>query len=230
MSGRLHGNHLVQVTVLRSVNCFLVREQDGLTLVDTLMTRGNAGEILRAAGVEGMPIVRIALTHAHWDHVGALDALAGELPGAEVCFGEREARFLAGDRSLDRDEPAVKPRSMVRARTRPARLLRPGDRVGSLEVVAAPGHTPGQLAFLDTRDRTLIAGDAFSTWGGTYVTSKVNPRFPLPTLGTWHRPTALRTARDLRTLEPSRLAVGHGRVVERPGEEMDRAIAAATGG
>jgi hypothetical protein len=46
-------------------------------------------------------------------------------------------------------------------------LLRPGDRVGSLEVVGAPGHTPGHVAFLDTRDRTLIAGDVFTTLGGT---------------------------------------------------------------
>jgi glyoxylase-like metal-dependent hydrolase (beta-lactamase superfamily II) len=222
-----HGGHLLQATVLWSVNCHLVREDDGLTLIDTLVSPRNAPDILRAAEDLDAPIVRIAITHAHWDHVGALDALASALPDAEVAFGEREARFLAGDRSLDADEPAVTARSMMRVRTRAARLLRRGDRLGSLEVVPAPGHTPGQIAFLDTRDRTLIAGDAFSTLGGTYVTAKINPRFPLPTLGTWHRPTALRTARQLRELDPSRLAVGHGRVIEDPGDEMDRAIAAA---
>ena len=114
------------------------------------------------------------------------------------------------------------------AKTQPTRRLEPGDTVGSLEVVAAPGHTPGQVAFLDRRDRTLFAGDAFSTLGGVATTAKVNPRFPLPALATWHRPTALATARALRALDPARLAVGHGKTVESPGDAMDAAIARAS--
>ncbi len=60
------------------------------------------------------------------------------------------------------------------------------------------------------------------------TTAKVNPRFPLPALATWHRPTALATARALRALDPARLAVGHGRTVESPGAAMDAAIARAS--
>src|ERR671921_195254 len=105
----------------------------------------------------------------------------------------------------------------LRVDARPARTLAPGDRLGSLEVVAAPGHTPGQVAFLDTRDGTLLCADAFSTLGGVATSAKANPRFPLPALATWHRPTALESARHLRALEPKRLAPGHGKVVESPG-------------
>jgi glyoxylase-like metal-dependent hydrolase (beta-lactamase superfamily II) len=43
-----------------------------------------------------------------------------------------------------------------------SRTLAPGERVGSLEVIDAKGHTPGQIVLLDTRDRTLICGDAYS--------------------------------------------------------------------
>jgi glyoxylase-like metal-dependent hydrolase (beta-lactamase superfamily II) len=107
-------------------------------------------------------------------------------------------------------------------------LLAPGDRVGSLEVHAAPGHTPGQIALLDVRDRTLICGDAYSTLGGVATSAKPNPRFPLPALATWHRPTALASAIALRALDPARLAPGHGKVVEAPGAAMDRAIATAS--
>jgi hypothetical protein len=57
------------------------------------------------------------------------------------------------------------------------------------------------------------------------TTAKPNPRFPLPAMSTWHRPTALETARALRALDPARLAAGHGKVVEAPGAAMDRAIA-----
>ena len=96
-------------------------------------------------------------------------------------------------------------------------------------MLPAPGHTPGQIALLDTRDRTLLCGDAFSTLGGVETTARINPRFPLPTLATWDRPTALRSARALRAVEPARLAPGHGRVVESPLDQMDAAIQRAGG-
>ena len=114
------------------------------------------------------------------------------------------------------------------ADTKPTRTIAPGERVGSLEVIAAPGHTPGQLVFLDTRDRTLFAADAYTTLGGVATTAKPNPRFPLPAMSTWHRPTALETAKALRALDPARLAAGHGKIVENPGAAMDAAIAKAS--
>ena len=99
-----------------------------------------------------------------------------------------------------------------------------------------PAHVPGRgtlhdtmKALLDVRDRTLYCGDAYSTLGGVATTAKPNPRFPLPALASWHRPTALETARALRALEPSRLAPGHGKVVSAPAERMDAAIARAAG-
>jgi glyoxylase-like metal-dependent hydrolase (beta-lactamase superfamily II) len=216
---------LTRVSRFGFVNAYLVAEDDGLTLVDTTLPR-SAKPILAAAERLGGPIVRIALTHAHGDHIGSVDALAAALPGVEVLISQRDARLMAKDMSLDPDEPNDKLRGDYRgAQTTPARTLQPGDRVGSLEVVAAPGHTPGHVAFLDTRDGTLLCGDAYSTLGGVATTAKPNPRFPLPALATWHRPTALESAKALRALDPVRLAPGHGRVVEAPGAAMDAAIA-----
>jgi len=207
------------------VNCYLVDEDDGLTLVDTMLP-GSAKRILAAAEGIGKPIVRIVLTHAHGDHVGSLDALAARLPGVEVSITARDARLLAGDKTLDSDEPDDKLRgSYPGTTTRPGRTLEAGERVGSLEVVSAPGHTPGHVALLDTRDRTLLCADAFSSLGGLATSAKPNPRFPLPGLATWHRPRALESARALRALKPARLAPGHGRVVAEPLAEMDAAIA-----
>jgi hypothetical protein len=54
--------------------------------------------------------------------------------------------------------------------------------------------------------------------------AKANPLFPLPALATWHRPTALESARALRALNPARLAPGHGKIVSDPLEGIDRAI------
>ncbi len=222
-------DHLVQLTTLPHlfpINCYLVREDDGFTLVDTGMYGAKA--ILAAAAKQGAPIRRIALTHAHADHVGTLDDLHKALPDADVLISTRDARPLAGDRSVDPEEPGRKLRGGWKTCiTKPTRLLQVGDRVGSLEVVAAPGHTPGHVAFLDTRDRALIAGDALQTQGGIAVSGIVRPLFPFPAMGTWHTPTALATARALRALNPSLLSVGHGRSVAQPTAAMDQAIAAA---
>ena len=111
--------------------------------------------------------------------------------------------------------------------TRPTRLPRPGDRIGSLEVIAAPGHTPGHVAFLDTRDRALIAGDAFQTRAGIAVSGVVRPLSPFPAMATWHKPTALVSARALRALDPTLLTVGYGNALVSPLAAMDQAIAVA---
>jgi glyoxylase-like metal-dependent hydrolase (beta-lactamase superfamily II) len=103
-------------------------------------------------------------------------------------------------------------------------LLHEGDRIGSLEVIATPGHTPGHLAFLDTRDRSLIVGDAFQTLGGVAVSGHFQPLFPLPALATWNKGLALESARKLLALQPSVLAVGHGRMLIHPHAKMERAI------
>jgi glyoxylase-like metal-dependent hydrolase (beta-lactamase superfamily II) len=214
-----------RITRFGIVNAYLVEEDDGLTLIDTTLPRSEKA-ILAAAERLGRPIVRIALTHAHQDHIGSLDALLAALPDAEVLISARDARLLAKDKTLDPGEEKGKLRGAYSgAETKPTRTIAPGDRIGSLEVIGAPGHTPGQLAFLDTRDRTLYCADAYSTLGGVATSAKRYWRFPLPASATWHHPTALETAKALRELGPARLAPGHGRVVEAPGAAMHEAIA-----
>jgi glyoxylase-like metal-dependent hydrolase (beta-lactamase superfamily II) len=229
MKIRTYGQYLVQLTQTFPfpINCYFVSEEDGLTLVDTGFYR-NAKNILQAAKGLNTPIRRIVLTHSHSDHAASLDALHDLLPEAEVLIGSREARFLAGDISLLPNEPQQKsPGSHMTCETRPTRLLEEGDTVGSLEVIATPGHTPGQIALLDTRDRTLIAGDAFQVLGGVAVSGTLKPFFPFPAWATWDKALALHSAKKLLALTPSRLAVGHGRVLEEPLEVMQIAIAEA---
>jgi glyoxylase-like metal-dependent hydrolase (beta-lactamase superfamily II) len=80
-------------------------------------------------------------------------------------------------------------------------------------VVASPGHTPGHIAFFDTRSGTLIAGDALVTIGGLRISGDASAAFPIINWATWHKPTAVASARRLLELQPKTIAVGHGKPI-----------------
>src|SRR3954466_2792141 len=92
---------IVQLTRFRFVNAFLVREDDGFTLVDTTLG-GAADALIEAARRAGAAIRRIALTHGHGDHAGSLDALRERLgTEVEVLIPELDARILAGEKVVE---------------------------------------------------------------------------------------------------------------------------------
>ena len=71
---------------------------------------------------------------------GSLDALKTRLgDDVQVLMPELDARIHAGEKVVEGKLPG----SWPKLTTTPDVRLKPGDRVGSLEVVAAPGHTPG---------------------------------------------------------------------------------------
>ena len=215
--------NLTRLTRFGFINCFLVREADGLSLIDTGLAGTQAG-ILAAARKLGAPIRRILLTHAHIDHVGSLDALMQSQPGVKLFVGARESRLLAGDLSLDAGELQRKPIRVPNVQSRPTRLFAEGDRIESLKAIFCPGHTPGHMAFLDARDGTLIAGDAFTNKVKLLAAGTFKFYFPLAALFAWDRVASAESARKLRSLNPTRLAVGHGKTIVSPVNAMNKAV------
>jgi glyoxylase-like metal-dependent hydrolase (beta-lactamase superfamily II) len=81
------------------------------------------------------------------------------------------------------------------------KFLAHGDRLGPLQVIHTPGHSPGHLALLWQEKSVLFAGDTLATW-------------PYLSLG-WpglnlNAKQHLRTLHDLVDLDVSIIAVGHG--------------------
>jgi glyoxylase-like metal-dependent hydrolase (beta-lactamase superfamily II) len=206
-----------QLTRLGLVNCYLVRETDGFTLIDTGLP-GTADDILAAASALGAPIRRILLTHAHMDHVGSVDDLTAKLGGApkvELAASARSVPLLQQppNKALYAGEPAGKIKGgLPGIKTSPTHLVGEGELYGSLRAIATFGHIPGHLSFLDERDGTLFAGDALVAVGGLSVSGFAPWIFPLPNIATWNKATALASARSLLDFPIDRFACGHGKV------------------
>ncbi len=216
--------NLTQLTRLGFINAYLVREDDGFTLVDTTMRAADG--LIAAAREGGGEIRRIAVTHGHSDHVGSLDALREKLGSSvQVLMPDLDARILAGEEFAEKKPPGT----WSKLRTTPDVRLSAGDRIGSLEVISTPGHTPGHISFLDTRDRSVIVGDVLTSFGSLAVSNHFYWRFPLAATATWDNAKDLTSAKAIRVLEPSLLAVGHGPPTRSPAGALDAAIARAGG-
>jgi glyoxylase-like metal-dependent hydrolase (beta-lactamase superfamily II) len=209
------GSQSLQLTRLKLINCYLVAEADGFTLIDTNF-KGFEGDILAAAAAAGKPIRRILLTHAHPDHIGSVDALIDKLGALEIAASLRSVPLLnwPPDTSLEPGEPNTRIVNAPGMKSRVTRTLVEGEVYGSLRVIETPGHMAGHLSFLDERDGTLYVGDAILCLGGLRVAGYAP--FPFtPTNGfTWDKGFALSSAQKLVKYPIVRYASGHGPVRE----------------
>lgn len=207
------------------VNCYIVEEENGVTLIDAALPYSVKG-IIHTIEKIGKPLSRIVLTHIHNDHVGSLDALKTHFPKVPVYVSSRDARLMDGNLTLDPDEPQTPIRGGVpkALQTRPDVLVADGDEIGSLLVIASPGHTPGSISLLDQRTGALVVGDAMHTRTAVAVSGMMTPLFPFPAMATWNKQVALDSVRKLVALNPTLLAAGHGNLILDPIHAMGSAV------
>lgn len=135
-------------------NCYILDDgAGGCAVVDP---GDDAESIIEAVG--GRPISLVLVTHAHFDHVGALDEVAFLSRGGWV------ASVLDAD-SLDAPcAPGARDFGFsVHVASKPSRTLSDGDVVeaGALRfrVLSCPGHTPGGVAYVEESRRLVLTGD-----------------------------------------------------------------------
>ncbi len=164
---------------LRYINGYVLDDAGGLTLVDCGWKADDVLEALtsglHALGHELSDVRRVLITHHHFDHYGLAATLrrAGvpELLMHQLDW-ERAQNFassrLENDRAADAwlarngfapdelDDEGFAGRWEV---MEPTRLIADGERVGRLEAIWTPGHSPGHLCFADTRSDRMLTGD-----------------------------------------------------------------------
>ena len=193
------------------ITVWLVKEEDGATLVDAgmpFMAKGIAGAI-RSLGIG--PLKRIVLTHGHSDHVGAIRRLLQEWPDVPVYAHRLEIPHTTGEAPYPGRKKAAQflPRGLARPLPEaPDGRLEPA---GGLQPHWTPGHAPGHVVYHHERDGVLLAGDLFNAKKGRL-------RFPL---FTFEKARALESSLIVRELQPAHLEACHGGPVPRPADQLD---------
>lgn len=107
----------------------------------------------------------ILLTHAHFDHIGAVDAIRKQY-GIEVYLHAAESDWLEKP-ELNRSVLFFGEAGAVRT-AKPDHLIDVGTwDIGSFsfEVVHTPGHSPGSVSYIFHDEKVVISGDTLFNQG-----------------------------------------------------------------
>ena len=132
------------------VNCSILSESGKAWIVDPGQ---EAGRIIDLLAKKGLNPAAILLTHAHFDHIGAIPGILGKFPDLPVYVHGKDAPMIG--HHLNQLPPEytsfAKPRNLVG--------LDKLEGPDGLEILETPGHTPGGVCYYLPKDKLLLSGD-----------------------------------------------------------------------
>ena len=125
-------------------------------LIDAGCSEADHKDIVAAIANNNITIKGILLTHAHYDHITAVDILKGMTNAASYCH-ESEKEIL------ETPNFNLSSRTDKEINITPDNLFKDGDvfRFGNtaLKVLHTPGYTPGGVCYYDENNGNLFTGD-----------------------------------------------------------------------
>ena len=138
---------------LYEVNCSILSEGGKAWIVDPGHEADRIAALLEKKGLEPAAIL---LTHAHFDHIGAVTGLLERFPSLPVYIGEKDVAVISHPMNqLPPDYPPVKKPDSLRAIGQAGSI----EGLDQLEVIETPGHTPGGVCYYFPTEKLLLAGD-----------------------------------------------------------------------
>lgn len=137
-------------------NAFLVTDQETnrALIIDAPMDVTES--ILAAANEAGAQVVRIVITHTHWDHIGDA-ALIKEQSGVPLAAHPLAAERLASPGSATTDLPFEITGTSVDEWLNEGDVVELGEH--RFAVLHLPGHEPAHIALYSEPDRMFLGGD-----------------------------------------------------------------------
>ena len=140
-----------------ATNCYTIinEESKEAILIDV---SGNPERLLAAVKEAGAKPVALLLTHAHFDHMDATDAVRAQYPDIEVIIGENDAPLLENP-SLNLSYGFMGEPVSVKA----DRTVSDGDELELIGIrikcIEVPGHTIGGMCYYMPDLTSLFDGD-----------------------------------------------------------------------
>ena len=140
---------------MMATNCYLVKNKatNQLLIVDPAASADRLIDRIEALGAKPEAIL---LTHGHFDHIGAADALR-ERYGIPVCVLEQERDICENE---DYNLSAMCGRGFT---VKADRFLKDGEVLNlagaQIQVLHTPGHTKGGACYYIAQEGVLFSGD-----------------------------------------------------------------------
>lgn len=142
-------------------NCYILNNGTGVLVIDP---SGEAEVIKREIEKMGLPVEGVLLTHAHYDHIGALEETASAYD-ADTWLGKEEADWLADPDKNGSGKYKNMGMEPISSTVVPKILEEGPMQIGSFkfEVFHTPGHSPGSMSFLF--EDFVVSGDVLFNGG-----------------------------------------------------------------